>query len=59
MQADIRATTAEDFPGVDRFVGFKESGALRSAETVAQAIKNILASDQESGSRHDIKEFLL
>ena len=58
MQADIRAVSVEDFPGVDQFVGFKESGALRSPEEVATAIGNILASNQESGSRHNIQDFL-
>ena len=58
MQADIRSASVEDFPRLDQFVGFKESGALRAPETVAQAIKNILDSDQESGSRHNIQDFL-
>lgn len=58
MQADIRSVSVEDFPRLEQFVGFKESGALRSPETVAQAIKNILDSGQESGSRHNIQDFL-
>lgn len=58
MQADIRAVSAEHFPGVDKFIGFKEAGALRQPEEVAQAIKNILESNQESGSRHNIQDFL-
>lgn len=58
MQADIRSVSVEDFPRLEQFVGFKESGALRSPETVAQAIKNILDSNQESGSRHNIQDFL-
>ncbi|MFK7803019.1 MAG: SDR family NAD(P)-dependent oxidoreductase [Anaerolineae bacterium] len=58
MQADIRSVSAEHFPGVSNFIGFKEQGALRQPEEVAQAIKNILASGQENGSRHDIKDFL-
>lgn len=58
MQADIRSVSAEDFPGVERFRSFKEDGDLRPPEVVAQAIKNILDSDQESGSRHNIQDFL-
>ena len=58
MQAAIRASDASDFPGVDRFREFKESGTLRSPETVAQAINNILASNPASGSRHDISDYL-
>ena len=58
MQADIRSVSAEDFPGVDQFRGFKEEGALRQPEEVAGAIKNILNSNQANGSRHDIKDFL-
>ena len=58
MQADIRSVTAEDFPSVDQFKGYKESGALRQPEEVAQAIRNILDSGQESGSRHNIQDFV-
>ncbi|MFT5195423.1 MAG: benzil reductase ((S)-benzoin forming) [Cellvibrionaceae bacterium] len=58
MQQDIRAVSAEDFPGVDKFISFKEEGALRQPEEVARAIKNILTSEQESGSRHNIQDFL-
>lgn len=58
MQADIRSVSADDFPGVERFRSFKEDGDLRPPGVVAQAIKNILESDQESGSRHNIQDFL-
>ena len=58
MQADIRSVSSDDFPGVNQFIGFKEDGALRPPEVVAQAIKNILDSNQESGSRHNIQDFL-
>ena len=58
MQADVRSASAEDFPGVDRFKAFKEDGDLRPPAVVAQAIKNILDSNQESGSRHNIQDFL-
>lgn len=58
MQADIRAVDAKHFPGVNQFIGFKEEGALRQPEEVSNAIKNILDSNQENGSRHDIKDFI-
>lgn len=58
MQADIRSVSTDDFPSVNQFIGFKEEGALRQPEEVARAIKNILASNQESGSRHNIQDFL-
>ena len=58
MQADIRAVSAEDFPGVSMFVGFKEDGKLRSPETVASAIRNILDANLPNGSRHNIQDFL-
>ena len=58
MQADIRAVSAEDFPGVDQFKGFKEDGKLRQPEEVAQAIRNILDANLENGSRHNIQDFL-
>ena len=58
MQADIRSVSADDFPGVERFRAFKEDGDLRPPEVVAQAIQTILESNQESGSRHNIQDFL-
>ena len=58
MQEDIRAASVEDFPALDTFVGFKESGALRSPEVVAAAIRNILNANLENGSRHNIQDFL-
>ena len=58
MQQAIRDSSAADVPGVDRFRSFKESGALRSPETVAAAVGRILAAAPESGSRHDISDYV-
>ena len=42
MQEEIRASRAEDFPLVGKFIGFKEKGALRSCEEVAAAVIELL-----------------
>ena len=42
MQATIRATPAEVFPLVDRFVGFKEAGAFNSPAWVAARILELV-----------------
>ena len=58
MQATIRSVTAEDFPMVDRFRGFKENGNLNSPEAIAKAIENLLATGPVTGSRHNAVEYL-
>lgn len=54
MQALIRATSAEDFPEVERFIRRKEAGGLSPASRVAKAVANLVSrSDLESGARYD------
>ena len=43
MQQAIRAASKADFPDVERFVGFKNSGALRAPAEVAAAVIRIAA----------------
>jgi benzil reductase ((S)-benzoin forming) len=42
MQAEIRATTEEDFPGVAHFVEEFESGSLVLPETVATSLLHVI-----------------
>jgi hypothetical protein len=42
MQAEIRATTEEDFPGVAHFVEEYESGSLVLPETVATSLLHVI-----------------
>lgn len=41
MQQAIRAASKADFPDVERFIGFKDSGALRAPAEVAAAVVRI------------------
>jgi benzil reductase ((S)-benzoin forming) len=42
MQATIRATPAEVFPVVDRFIGFKERDEFNSPAWVAQQVLDLV-----------------
>ena len=46
MQAQIRQTTKDKFPAVDRFEEMHRQGALNSADDCAKTILNALASEQ-------------
>jgi benzil reductase ((S)-benzoin forming) len=48
MQATIRATPADVFPMVDRFIGFKEADAFNSPEWVARQVLDLV-----TGPRRD------
>ncbi len=59
MQAQIRQSSAEDFIQVERFKGFKESGALREPGIVAQKVIDIIMNDRiETGAIIDIKDLI-
>jgi len=45
MQETIRATSKEDLPSLDRFIGFKESKQLAEPSAVAQRLLAVLESD--------------
>ncbi|WP_085314384.1 SDR family NAD(P)-dependent oxidoreductase [Derxia lacustris] len=53
MQAEIRATGAEDFPAVARFVGLHAEGVLRAPAEAAAVILAELARVTEGGGRID------
>ncbi len=56
MQAEIREAGAELFPDVARFIELKKSGKLRSPESVARAIIDIVDSKPENGARYRIAD---
>ncbi|MDP5241311.1 SDR family NAD(P)-dependent oxidoreductase [Uliginosibacterium sp. 31-16] len=58
MQADIRASSREDFPSVERFQGFLRDGALRTPEQIATAIRTIIAGEHASGERLIAADFI-
>jgi benzil reductase ((S)-benzoin forming) len=49
MQQAIRAASKDDFPDVERFVGFKNSGALRAPAETAAIVIRIAGLPQLSG----------
>jgi benzil reductase ((S)-benzoin forming) len=59
MQATIRSSTEEAFADLETFKNYKESGSLRSPETVACALVNlVLASELENGKVYKVNDLL-
>ena len=57
MQAAIRATPAEDFPDLERFIALKREGKLATAEAVADALVRLLDEDSfENGALVDVRD---
>ncbi|BCL77068.1 benzil reductase ((S)-benzoin forming) [Jeongeupia sp. HS-3] len=54
MQAEIRGTSADDFPDVARFIARRDK--LRTPESVAVYVAGVVASGPEGGARYDIEE---
>jgi benzil reductase ((S)-benzoin forming) len=54
MQREIRAADPADFPALERFIQYKQSGRLRSPEAVAAAIQAILLGGPEQGRRYTV-----
>ena len=58
MQNEIRSSKDSDFPDVAKFIEYKSSGELRSAETVAEVLIDVIYQKKfdENGciSIHDI-----
>lgn len=46
MQAQIRSSSKEDFPGLDRFINLEKDGALQSAEETAGKLLEFLHSNR-------------
>jgi NAD(P)-dependent dehydrogenase (short-subunit alcohol dehydrogenase family) len=55
MQADIRKSSARDFPEVPRFVELEKLGALREPDEVAREIWALLSRDLQNGSVVDLR----
>ncbi len=59
MQMTIRSSSQEAFADVDTFRNYKESGSLRSPDTVAGALVNlVLANDLENGKIYKVNDLL-
>ena len=54
MQATVRSASREDFPTVDRFIRYKNEGALAPPERVASRIAAIVASRPEAGGVYSV-----
>ena len=61
MQETIRASERKDFPMLDRFIDYKETGALASAEQTAEKLLAFLEQEdfQAVGPIADIRQFKL
>lgn len=55
MQAQIRASRAEDFPEVERFRELHAEGALRAPDAVARELWELLRSGFENGAVLDLR----
>jgi len=57
MQEDIRQTSAENFEQVERFIKFKEQGALKSPDFVAKKLLDLIHNNEtKTGMIYDINE---
>lgn len=50
MQAEIRESKVEDFPELERFIGFKNAGHLASPQVVARRIVEVVSTRPEAGT---------
>lgn len=59
MQVTIRSSSEESFADVNTFRNYKESGSLRSPDTVAGAlVKLVLAENLENGKIYKVNDLL-
>ncbi len=58
MQATIRSVSADDFPMVERFIGFHNNGDLVAPDDVAESLFQLMTSHSmdDSGNRFDVRE---
>jgi benzil reductase ((S)-benzoin forming) len=56
MQAAVRASSIEDFPALDRFLGLHRDGLLNTPAAVAARIADVVASRPEPGSVRAVSE---
>ncbi len=58
MQANIRQTSADDFPDVARFIQRKNAGQLGSPESVAAAVVRIVRLENlKPGKRYEVSDY--
>ena len=55
MQAEIRRSSARDFPEVARFVELDKVGALREPDQAAREIWSLLSRDFQNGAVLDLR----
>ena len=55
MQAEIRRVTAAEFPDIERFVRYQETGQLRAPAAVAAEIRRILGGELEQGATYAVE----
>lgn len=59
MQVEIRNTSSDDFPAVERFIERKEKGLLRSADAIAAAVQTICSLPElEAGKIYSCSDYL-
>ena len=58
MQATIRSVSVNDFPMVERFIGFHNNGDLVAPDVVADSLYELITnhSMDDSGNRFDVRE---
>ena len=58
MQATIRSVSVDDFPMVERFIGFHNNGDLVAPDAVAESLYELITSHSmdDSGNRFDVRE---
>ena len=58
MQATIRSVSVDDFPMVERFIGFHNNGDLVAPDDVAESLFQLMTnhSMDDSGNRFDVRE---
>ena len=54
MQATVRSASVEDFPSVERFIRYKNEGALAPPARVASRIAEIVASRLQAGGVYSV-----
>lgn len=52
MQAEVRSAKPEDFPELDRFIGYRDDGLLVPPRDVATRIADLVAARPESGATY-------
>ena len=55
MQRQVRESSAEDFPSVERFIRLHDEDALAQPADVAQQIADIVDSRPEPGGVYDVR----